>query len=339
VSRAEITARLSWTVLVLCVIVAGGLVFSGAQALAVEGERPTLENAQAKNMTEHGTRLEAQINPQGNETAYEFWLECQNASPMYSACEPVAGGRQTQVGHMTPSFGEQTVSVEMIGLQPGYEYSYRVAATDGSGRVESPPLPFHTASLGACNPMCPYISSLSLKVIEYGTAAAKKHAEEGAAEEKAKREVEATRTAQSPLPVASSEPVPAPAAGGVSLGGTSITVLGNGTALVKLECLGIASCRGKLTLTAMRMTKAKGKGKEKTSTVTIGTVSFSIVGDETKAVEVKLSATGHALLGADHGHLSAQLAILELVPEPANTRTVGVRLVQQKGTKAKQPKK
>jgi hypothetical protein len=40
---------------------------------------------------------------------------------------------------------------------------------------------------------------------------------------------------------------PTPATGGISLADTSITVQGKSTALVKLGCLGIAACKGKLT--------------------------------------------------------------------------------------------
>ncbi len=109
-------------------------------------------------------------------------------------------------------------------------------------------------------------------------------------------------------------------------------------ALVKLECLGISSCHGKLTLTASDPTKAKGaqtkgakgaKGGKNARTATIGTVSFSVAGDETKAVKVDLNAAGRALLSADHGHCSASLAILELAPSPS-TQTKAVQLVEEK---------
>jgi len=64
------------------------LAHSGARALAVEGDRPTLVNAGATIITEQGAELDAQINPGNSETTYEFWLECQHA-PGYP-CEPTA---------------------------------------------------------------------------------------------------------------------------------------------------------------------------------------------------------------------------------------------------------
>ncbi len=122
--------------------------------------------------------------------------------------------------------------------------------------------------------------------------------------------------------------------GGLSLTATSVTVQRDGTALVKLECLGIASCRGKLMLTAKVAPEAKGRkkpvgAKTTTTTTTIGTVSFSIAGDETKTVKVDLNAAGRALLNADHGRVDASLQILELAPGPGNTQTKAVRLLQQ----------
>jgi hypothetical protein len=118
--------------------------------------------------------------------------------------------------------------------------------------------------------------------------------------------------------------------GHVSLAGTQITVQSDGVAPVKLECVGEATCDGKLTLTARVAVKAKGRRKATRRTATIGAVSFSITGEETKTVNIKLDAAGRAALSADHGRLSASLAILELAPSPQNTQVKVVRLVQQK---------
>jgi hypothetical protein len=127
-----------------------------------------------------------------------------------------------------------------------------------------------------------------------------------------------------------------PTTGGVSLDSSTITVQSNGTALVKLDCLGVASCQGKLTLTAKVAAKAKGRSKgdgKKGSVraVSIGSAGFSIAGDETKTVKIALNAAGRGLLSADHGRCSASLALLELAPGPVNTQTKAVRLVQDKG--------
>ena len=102
---------------------------------------------------------------------------------------------------------------------------------------------------------------------------------------------------------------------------------------VKLNCLGIESCHGKLTLTAQGT--AKAKGSKRARAVTIGTVSFSIAGDETKTVKVELDAPGRMLLKADHGRCDASLEILELAPGAENTQGETARLVQAKAAKAK----
>ena len=70
-----------------------------------------------------------------------------------------------------------------------------------------------------------------------------------------------------------------------------------------------------------------------------GQSSFSVSGDETKTVKVDIGTVGRTLLKADHGRLSASLAILELAPSPENTQTKTVGLVQQRSGKARSPAK
>jgi hypothetical protein len=157
---------------------------------------------------------------------------------------------------------------------------------------------------------------------EATAAAARKHQEEAAAASH-KREEEAA-----PKKKKEAEP---PATGGIALAATSVTVQSEDVALVKLNCLGIASCHGRLTLTAKIAAKGKGKGKKQPArTVRIGTASVSIAGDETKTEKIKLSSSGDARLIAHNGRLSASLEILELAPSPKNTQTKTVQLVQQK---------
>jgi hypothetical protein len=71
-------------------------------------------------------------------------------------------------------------------------------------------------------------------------------------------------------------------------------------------------------------------GGKVTRVVRIGTVSFSIAEDETKAARLALDAAGHALLSADRGRCGASLALLELAPGAVNTQVKGVRLVTEK---------
>jgi hypothetical protein len=147
------------------------------------------------------------------------------------------------------------------------------------------------------------------------------------AKEREEREAALAKDDQ-PIPTPTSGPS-TPATGGVTLSSPSVMVMGNGTALVKLSCLGIESCHGKLTLTAKGAAKVRDAKGKKASAVSIGTVSYSVAGDETKTVKVELDAAGRALLSADRGRCVASLTILELAPGAVNTQTKGVRLVEQ----------
>jgi hypothetical protein len=46
-------------------------------------------------------------------------------------------------------------------------------------------------------------------------------------------------------------------------------------------------------------------------------------------VSIKLDVAGRAAFRAEHGRLSASLALLELAPGAANTQTKAVQLVQR----------
>ncbi len=71
----------------------------------------------------------------------------------------------------------------MTGLQPGYSYSYGVAATNAAGKVEAH-LSFEAQQLGACAAGCPYKTGISLQVEEL----ARKSAEEAPAREAARQQ-------------------------------------------------------------------------------------------------------------------------------------------------------
>jgi hypothetical protein len=117
------------------------------------------------------------------------------------------------------------------------------------------------------------------------------------------------------------------ATGSVLLAGTHIATSRDGETSFELRCTGTAMCRGKLTLTV----KTRDKGKKKRSkTTTIGTATFSIAASKTATVKLELNGAGRALLGADHGRLSATLTILKSSPAPSQTHTDSVRLARQK---------
>jgi len=297
-----------------------------ASALATGGERPTIEATTAKAYEHEGT-IEARIDPEGSETTYEIWLECRGAHEPTWPCE------QRVEGHLAAGFEAKPVSLHLTGLQEGTYYEYGVVATNSAGQTKEngvnilldPVIP-----PGACPDGCPSISPYESKISQEtnevtaryaAEAPAREAARQQAAKEQAEREAALAKSGQpSAATTTSSSSSAASESGGVSLGGTSIAVGRDGAALVKLSCFGIESCRGKLTLTA----KVK-----KSHSPSIGTIAFSIAGDETKAVKVNLNPAGRALLKTDHGRCGASLAILELAPGAANTQTKTVHLVQQ----------
>jgi hypothetical protein len=123
-----------------------------------------------------------------------------------------------------------------------------------------------------------------------------------------------------------------PGTRGVALASTGVTVQRSGMALVTLDCLGIASCNGALTLTAKSPLKPKIKNhnRKKTTTITIGTASFSISGGEAKTVKIKLDGAGRALLEGAQTRLGATLSILQLVAGVERTKREVVTLVGEK---------
>jgi hypothetical protein len=56
-----------------CAVLASALLLPAGQALATGGE-PTIVSESASSIAEHGTTLEATIDPEGLETTYAFWL-------------------------------------------------------------------------------------------------------------------------------------------------------------------------------------------------------------------------------------------------------------------------
>ncbi|HEV3070452.1 MAG TPA: hypothetical protein VGY76_03380 [Solirubrobacteraceae bacterium] len=319
--------------LVPCAILAAVLVaFPGSPALAAAGKPPVIVSMSAGVGGE--VTVGAQINPEGLETTYEIRLECRTQAPLWP-CEPIP--TQQVAGVLAAGDEGREVSLKLTGLQPG-SYWFGVLAVNSAGEafqrshvLEIPPVPPGACPNG-CSNTPPYITTVSPGVME----AEQKWAEGGvareaarvqAARERAEREAALAKASQ-PAPVATSSPPP-PAPGGVALAAKSITVQRSEVSLVALECLGSASCHGKLTLLAKAPVKTKGtKGRRlRAHSVAIGAASFSITGYEAKTVKVPIDALGRALLKADHGRLRASLAIHELAPSPENTVTEAVLLL------------
>jgi hypothetical protein len=159
--------RALWLACVFFAVPAASLAILEAPASASEGQLPKIVDAEAKDMTEHGATLELRIVPQGSETAYEVWLECERAVSEAGPCEPPLGGPHAQVGRIAAGPGAKEVVVEMTSLPPNRADIYRVAAANSSGRVEEPfQLQFETVPLGSCRSECPYRASISLAELE-----------------------------------------------------------------------------------------------------------------------------------------------------------------------------
>ena len=124
-------ARILRLALVLCFLVIWGLGLSAARALAAEvgNKAPVIESESESSITEHGVTLEAQINPEGSETEYGLWIEC-NFEFSCGSVERVESGR------LSAGSAGQTVSVALSGLKSGDSYSYWVVATNSDGTTK-----------------------------------------------------------------------------------------------------------------------------------------------------------------------------------------------------------
>jgi hypothetical protein len=117
----------------------------------------------------------------------------------------------------------------------------------------------------------------------------------------------------------------------VALAGKNLSVRRT-VALVRLNCLGDASCQGNLALTTRGPLRAKRHGRKAGTTaavVAIGTASFTVAGDEAAVVDVKLSSTARALLASHHGRLAANLRIRERQPNAGQTQSLAVTLAKR----------
>jgi hypothetical protein len=143
-------------------------------------------------------------------------------------------------------------------------------------------------------------------------------------------------SSSSPAPTTGSGPTSTEPNAAVTLDGTRIATTKSGKASIELACAGISICRGKLMLT-IKGGKSRGRGKSlgrdgkvRSKTIVIGTATFSIPAGKSTIVALNLNAAGRALLGADRGHLDADLAILGLEPGLMRTHIESVRLVAEK---------
>lgn len=103
---------------------------------ACEAKSPTIESLTLKEVTMAGVSLEAAIDPQGNETRYEFLTVWRALKPGERG-EPLPAGSPTQEGHIGAGYGDVTVTAFLSGLQPGYTYWFELVATSLGNNARS----------------------------------------------------------------------------------------------------------------------------------------------------------------------------------------------------------
>ena len=149
----------------------------------------------ASDVSTTGATIEAPINPEGGETSYEIYLECQNAEGDKQNCGPLTVDPQRQAGILPAGSEAQIVTDAVTGLQPGYLYGYRVVGTNSAGREGYVRDGFLTCpSQGPC-PSQPYLIGESLWNIE-GAEREAQEAPRLEAEREAKAREEAERPAR-----------------------------------------------------------------------------------------------------------------------------------------------
>jgi len=107
---------------------------------------PSIESESVSNITPADATLEAQINPKGMETTYQFKLESgcgiEKPEPGHGICMVIA---ETLVppAQIPPAYGVQTVSVDLnaagVTLRPDTEYRYSVQASNSAGSTMQEP--------------------------------------------------------------------------------------------------------------------------------------------------------------------------------------------------------
>jgi len=324
----------------------GAALYAG-QARGAEGAGLLIGHVTATEVAEHEVKVEAQINPGGLEAAYSIWLVRQQADPKGGPTndgEPPTGGPQTQTGKIPAGSGYQTVSATLTGLRWGYTYYGLVAASNSAcekakGGFEialhiSGEFPNGQGTGGQyeseipCwyNKLSEEQSAKTLKEYEAKHAQeleaqhAKEHQEQEF-REAAARAAEATARREREEKEAEM--------GGVSLSSSTVRVEHGRTALVKLECLGIDACKGKLTLmatgAAARMSMGNSKRKSGHPRA-IGTASFSIKGDEETTIDMALNQAGRMLIRSVRRSVDVKLELQELAPAVGAKQTVRVGL-------------
>ena len=145
-----------------------------ATSTAVAASPPSIDGEAASAISEQDATLEAQINPNGAYTAYEFQIftdprfnytqmACPLVLPGSAQCMAIIAGEplppglhEPPQGNLSAGSGDQSVSLDLASagstLQPETTYYYRVIASNGGQVVEGETKSFTTASAPAAQP-------------------------------------------------------------------------------------------------------------------------------------------------------------------------------------------
>lgn len=130
--------------LVSCAVFVG---FAGLPAVSMASTAPVVDSESVAHLGEREATLEAQLDPGGLETKYEFWLQ-------YRACQSSQGGScdaiiVTQVGEgfVGALDTDARVTANLTDLQGGYSYTFFVYAQNSGGWTKGESREF-TASNG-----------------------------------------------------------------------------------------------------------------------------------------------------------------------------------------------
>jgi hypothetical protein len=129
---------------------------SGELTFTTPPGRPVIESVSVSGITEHDATLEAQIDPSGLLTTYEFWIEYGCGIGNHDSCMWLAS---KSVGHGQIAAGDeaQAVSVD-ADLEPGNSYNYWVVATNSDGETSRSGGLFSTPGPGSGAPMIESVS-------------------------------------------------------------------------------------------------------------------------------------------------------------------------------------
>lgn len=156
--------RRVWFMVVLA-LCTGPICVSVASASAASGA-PEVGYLSASDVSTSGATIEVPINPEGSETGWEIWLECEEPLKGGQNCEPVTVGSQRKSGTLPARVGQEIVTDAVSGLQPGYLYKYRVVAANADGKAGNVGDGFLTCPAEGPCPSQPFLEGESLWNLE-----------------------------------------------------------------------------------------------------------------------------------------------------------------------------